>query len=395
MFKINNIVLERKEILRPRADVEWASEMVLNPAVIKDPDTGVIHMLVRVSGPCDNKRMEGKPSPFPIFLAYAWSQDGGETFEFDFSRPALAPNAEYELDKLYIENGRGEKTPNFTNGSIEDPRLFFVEGECYCTAACRMFPPGPYWIKDDPVQCMPEWAKGAENPFNTQKNPTVTVLYHVDLKELAAKNYEKAFKYITNLTDAKYGEDRDVFLFPEKMRIDGKDMYVMLHRPYKPCAYEGLDESRPSIVIAAAEDFYSFADNAYKRRVLYAPEKSWQNEKVGGSTPPVNLGGGEWLFNYHGKENDIDGYAQSFMILKDRENDFPVITHLCDEKWIVNEAEFENPGRFKIPCIFFTGLIKNGDNLLVSYGAADERAGVMTLDFEKLVRELRKYPKSV
>lgn len=116
---------------------------------------------------------------------------------------------------------------------------------------------------------------------------------------------------------------------------------------------------------------------------------------MGGSTPPVSLGGGEWLFNYHGKENDINGYAQSFMILKDRENDFPVITHLCDKKWIVNEAEFENPGRFKIPCIFFTGLIKNGDNLLVSYGAADERAGVMTLDFEKLVTELRKYPKSV
>ena len=35
------------------------------------------------------------------------------------------------------KNGKGEKVPNYTNGCIEDPRLFWVEGECYCTAACR------------------------------------------------------------------------------------------------------------------------------------------------------------------------------------------------------------------------------------------------------------------
>ena len=386
---MKNIVLERKEILSPQKDVAWACEMVLNPAIIKDPETGRIHMLVRTTGPCEEQGLPGKVAPYPIFFAYAWSDDGGKSFEFDWEKPALAPAMEWEKEKICIENGKGEIVPNYTNGCIEDPRLFWVENECYCTAACRMFAPGPYWIHDEPTQCAPDWAKGSENPYHTQENQTVTVLYRVDLKKLAQKDYKAAFKYITNLTSVYNGEDRDVFFFPNKMKIDGKDMYIMLHRPHHPDGYEGLSETRPSIVISAAEDFYSFADNAYKRSVYYAPTESWQKEKVGGSTPPISLGNGEWLFNFHGKEDVVKGYAQSFMILKEVENDFPNITHICKEKWIVDEADFEKPGRFKTPCVFFTGLIENDGKLLVSYGAADERVGIMTLDYKELINELR------
>jgi predicted GH43/DUF377 family glycosyl hydrolase len=90
--------------------------MVLNPAVIEDPDTGRIHMLVRVSGPCPEKRLEGKPMPFPIFFSYAWSDDGGENFEFDFERPALSPTVEYEEE---FEAPRKFKTPCvFFTGAI-------------------------------------------------------------------------------------------------------------------------------------------------------------------------------------------------------------------------------------------------------------------------------------
>ena len=48
---MKNVVLERKEILRPQESVDWASEMVLNPAIIKDPKTTRLHMLVRTTGP--------------------------------------------------------------------------------------------------------------------------------------------------------------------------------------------------------------------------------------------------------------------------------------------------------------------------------------------------------
>ncbi len=387
---MENIVIERREILKPQKNVPWASEMVLNPAIIKDPNTGRIHMLVRTTGPCEEMGLPGTPAPFPIFFAYAWSDDNGKTFEFDWERPALAPRMKWERDELLIENGRGEMVPDYTNGCVEDPRLFFIEGECYCTAACRMFAPGPYWIHDEPTQCAPEWAKGEGNPYNSQINQTVTALYKIDLDVLSKKDYNNAFKYITNITSVANGEDRDVFFFPNKMKIDGKDMYVMFHRPHHPDGYDGITENRPSIMLSAAEDLYSIADNAAKRALLYAPTESWQTEKVGGSTPPISLGNGEWLFNFHGKEDIEKGYAQSFMILKEKENDFPEITHICKEKWIVDEADFEKPGRFKTPCVFFTGLIENEGNLLVGYGAADERVGLMTLDYKKLISELRK-----
>lgn len=381
---MENIVKRRRCILTPQKNIEWASEMVLNPAIIKDPDTGRIHMLVRVSGPYPQKRIPSKPLPFPIFFAYAWSDDGGENFEFDFSRPALAPKMCYEEGKAVIKNGRGEIVPDNTNGCIEDPRLFWVEGECYCTAACRKYPPGPYWEHDEPSQCMPDWAKG-------QSNPTVTTLYKVDLKALADHRYEDAFEFITDLTAHENGEDRDVFFFPNKMTIDGKQQFVMIQRPHHPDKYEGIEESRPSIVISSADDFYSFARGEAKRAVLYAPTEKWQAEKVGASTPPLSLGGGEWLLNFHGKEDAENGYAQSFMILKEVENDFPEMTHICKEKWIVNEADFEKPSKFKTPCVFFTGLIeKNESELLVSYGAADQYVGVMELDFPKLMNELRR-----
>ena len=80
------------------------------------------------------------------------------------------------------------------------------------------------------------------------------------------------------------------------------------------------------------------------------------------------------------------------MILKEKENDFPEITHLVPEKWIVNEADFEAPRKFKTPCIFFTGMIKRDNILHVSYGAADEYAAVMNLDYDKIINTLRNYP---
>ena len=389
---MENIVLNRKCILSPVKDCDWASEMVLNPAIIKDPDSNRVHMLVRVSGPYPEKQLEGKPLPYPIFMAYGFSDDGGKNFEFDFETPALAPALEYEKDKIWTVNGRGERVPAYHNGCLEDPRLFFVEGQCYLTLACRMFPPGPYWEQDIPTQCAPDWALQDDSPFKIGDNYTVTVLYKVDLNLLSKKDYKNAFTFITHLTDPKYGQDRDVILMPRKMLIDGKMQYVMIHRPVTPDKYDEFNVSLPTMVMSAAPDFYSFADNATRREILYTPQFDWQGNRVGASTPVIDMGNGELLLSFHGKQDDEHGYAQSFMILREKENDFPEITNLYPKPWITNEADFERPAKFGIPCVFFTGIIKQDDKLLVSYGAADEFAATMELDYNKLVEILRKYP---
>lgn len=389
MTKYNNLVKWRKKLLSPLKNVEWASEMVLNPAMITDPKTGRIHMVFRATGPWKQASLPGKPLPFPIFFGYGWSDDG-ETFNFDLEKPCLAPALRYEKDEIFVINTKGDKVPDFSNGCVEDPRLFFIGDICYMTAACRMFPPGPYWDHDDPVQCMPDWALEDENPFDTQTNPTVNVLYEVDLDALGNGKYNVAFKYVTHLTAPEKGEDRDLFFFSDKMKINGDDCYVMIHRPHHPDRY-GLDDNRPSIVMSAAKSLYDFAnDNEVYRTLLLSPDLDWQAEKVGASTPPIKLSDGTWLLNYHGKKDLVEGYAQSFMILKETADSFPEISHICNEPMIVNVEDFETPSKFKTPCVFFTGLVEYCGDLLCSYGAADEHVGLMKIDYDMLINILNK-----
>ena len=387
---MNEIVLWRKHLLSPVESSDWASEMVLNPAIIEDPETKRIHMIFRATGPYPQACIEGEPMPYPIFLGYGYSDDG-ENFTFDLEKPVLAPALNYEKENIYLTNHKGEKMIDFTNGCIEDPRLFFIDGVCYLTTACRMFAPGAYWKTDGTGgACVPNWAYNKdENPFGTHYNPTVSVLYKVDLKELAAKNYEKAFSYITHLNDPAYGEDRDVVFFSKRMMVDGKLCYVMLQRPSTPNAYPEFTETKPSMVISAAECFEDFAaNNNVKRRLIFSPTASWQDERVGASVPPIEIGEGRWLLNYHGKKDDIEGYGQSFMTFKEVENDMPIIEKISLEKMIGCEADFEQPARFEIPCVFFTGMIFHKGDLLVSYGAADERVGLLKIDYKKLMKKM-------
>ena len=101
---------------------------------------------------------------------------------------------------------------NHANGCIEDPRLHWLDGNLYLTTACRMFPPGPYWLNDQPTQCAPGWVTG-DHPFGraARENLSVTVLWRVDLPSLAARDYDHAFTYVTHLTDPDLGDNRDTF----------------------------------------------------------------------------------------------------------------------------------------------------------------------------------------
>ena len=56
-------------VLNPPPDCQWAKKMVLNPAIIKDPNKPeILHMLFRATGPWPEGHLAGKPLPYPIFL---------------------------------------------------------------------------------------------------------------------------------------------------------------------------------------------------------------------------------------------------------------------------------------------------------------------------------------
>ncbi|MEW6515483.1 MAG: hypothetical protein AB1439_01075 [candidate division FCPU426 bacterium] len=386
-------ILSRTLVMEPQLGSAWAGEMVLNPGLAQDPKTGNVIMLFRATGPYPQKRLPGKPLPFPIFLGFAGSDDQGRTWQIDWERPALAPALSYRQEELYLTNREGKQVVNYANGCIEDPRLFWLEGRCYLIAATRLMPPGPYWEHDDPVQCSPEWILAPDQPFGraARENVTNNVLYEVDLDALTRREYERAFRYVIHLTNPEYGENRDVVLFPEKMQIRGQTRYVCLHRPFTPQAYPAVGRPlKPSILLCSAERFEHFWREE-NQTVFASPVFPWEGDRIGASTPPLRISDREWLLCYHGKQDAEVGYTQSFMILEDVPDSTPRITHRCSERLLVARESWEQPHKFKTPCIFITGLIRLGGELLISYGAADERVGVMRLDLAGLVDHVRRF----
>ncbi len=381
---------EKRFVMGPQSGCDWAHKMVLNPAIIKDPeDSKTLHMLFRATGAYTEKQVEGKPLPYPIFLGYAVSHDEGKSWEFDFSRPALAPTLNYRKDELYCENSEGQQVINYANGCIEDPRLFYFEDEIYLSVACRAFPPGPYWDHDDPVQCMPEWAVSGDHPYGkaVTENSTVTLLYKVDLDSIKKAEYDNAFSLIGPLHDPDISDDRDAFLFPRKLKINGEEKIVCIHRPKSPWNYpEGKDLTAPSIFIAAADSLADFSGSNVERQVFAVPEHEWEQNRVGASWAPIEISSGKWLFPYHGKQDDQVGYTQSFMILEECGEGFPQIKKRPSERLMYADESWELEGDFTIPCMFTcSGVILDNGNLLMGYGAADQKIGIAEVSLENLL----------
>ncbi len=385
----------KRLICEPRPGCEWAEKMVLNPALVRDPaEPSVIHMLFRASGPWGKKQQPGQPLPYPIFIGYGVSRDCGEHWDFDFSRPALAPALCYEKELIRRVDCRGESVFDYANGCIEDPRIFPFEGKIYLSVACRAFPPGPYWLKDDPLQCMPAWACDPAHGFGSavSANTTVSLLFELNLEKLAARDYDDAFTYIAPLHEPDAGDDRDAFLFPRRLEIGGKRWIACLHRPQKPGNYpEGRPVSAPSIFLSLAEEFADFAAGRCRRFVLAQPQFPWEADRIGASWAPLELSPGEWLLPYHGKQNAEVGYTQSFMILRERRDSIPEIIVRPPERMLYADLSWELEGEFSTPCLFTcSGILLDDGRLLMGYGSADTRIGLVSCEFSALIGALRR-----
>ncbi len=379
-------------VLVPQPGVAWADTMVLNPSIIDEPATPGLHMLFRATGPWPSARLPGRPLPYPIFLGYAWSCDLWENWRADFSRPCLSPRLAMEAEEIRIVNRQGVSAINYANGCVEDPRLFRLEGRCYVTLACRMFPAGPYWEKDSPLQCAPDWAVQGRHSLGRAagENLTVSVLFEVSLDELSRGRYDAAFRYVTHLTDPERGDNRDVVVFPEKMRINGRDRYVGLHRPRESDGY-GDAGLPPAIFVAVSDSLEEFPAPSTRHRLLAAPIFEWEGDRIGASWTPIRLGEDEWLLPYHGKQDAKVGYTQSFMILRTDGDGWPRVAHRCPVRLMYARQKWELEGRFPTPCLFTCGGVVRSGELIMTYGAADTVCGLARVDFEPLVRFIRQF----
>lgn len=384
----------KREILVPQPNCSWASKMVLNPAMVADPNLhGTIHMLFRATGPWPQAQIPGKPVPYPIFLGYAVSRDDGNSWDFDFSTPAMQPELEYDQERFRQKLTRNGRMFDYANGCIEDPRLFYFEDELYLSVACRVFPPGPYWDHDDPVQCQMNWVQqdGKSLGMAVVRNDTVTMLYKVNLAALARREYDRAFTLVAPLHQPDVSDDRDVVLFPRRLKMNGKEKIVCIHRPKYPWNYkEGKNLTAPSIFLALADRLEDFYLGKAEEHVFAVPEFPWEANRIGVSWAPMELVPGRWLLPYHGKQDDTVGYTQSFMVLEEQPDGLPKIICRPSERMFYADQPWELEGDFTIPCLFTCSGVLSGDRLLMGYGAADRKVGLLQCSFKDLLAYLER-----
>jgi predicted GH43/DUF377 family glycosyl hydrolase len=171
-------------------------------------------------------------------------------------------------------------------------------------------------------------------------------------------------------------ENKDVVLFPEK--IDGS--FAAMHRPV--C---GTPFTRPEIWIARSPDLIHWGAHA----PISLSGEEWQSGRVGGGCPPLRVRDG-WLAVYHGNRRpmslgDVGSYFGGAILL-DAADPTRVLKR-TSQPFLVPEADFETDG-FVPNVVFPTGIIREGDSLLVYYGAADACTAVADISQRELLESL-------
>ena len=168
-------------------------------------------------------------------------------------------------------------------------------------------------------------------------------------------------------------ENKDVVLFPSKPA----DQFVALHRPV--C---GTPFTRPEMWLASSPDLLYWGGHT----PLVVLGGEWQSGRVGAGAPPLLTPHG-WLEIYHGNQQptrpgEVGTYYGAAVLLDLQ--DPAVVLRRTLEPFLIPEADFEING-FVPNVVFPTGVVRDGETLLVYYGAADSCTAVVEFSERELL----------
>jgi predicted GH43/DUF377 family glycosyl hydrolase len=257
-------------------------------------------------------------------------------------------------------------------GSVQDPRVVHIEDTYYMTFAFRRFA----WNISPTGLGVPE-ASQAEFPgFDpaTDKNQTRS--------GIAVSKDRLHWEFLGWATPEDV-DDRDVILFPEK--IGGH--FALLRRPIGYVDTDtGHGEEPPSIRISYSPDLKTWTEP----KVIIRPAFKWEDNRIGGSTPPVRTERG-WLVLYHGVENTNPAtrrvvYRLGAMILDP--DDPSRLLARCPDFIMEPETYYEKFGLFIPNVIFPTGAVVKDGLLWIYYGCCDTSIGLATVPLDELVEHV-------
>jgi predicted GH43/DUF377 family glycosyl hydrolase len=332
---------EGNPILCPHPEHAWEDLAVFNPAAWYDAQKREVLLLYRAA--------ESHPE-YKCYFGLAKSKDGYR-FERVSDQPVIAPSVE-----------------GFDGATIQDPRMVKMGDYFFITYACRHYPFGQFWLPSDQRRyarpaCPPDF------PRYLRVNATLTGL-------LLTKDF-RSWLRVGPLTDPLL-DDRDVVLFPEKVR----GQYVMVHRPLEWVG-EQYGTEFACAWISFADDLLGFRQS----RLLIKNRYGWEAGKLGINTPPLKTPYG-WLTIYHAV--GPDKFYRLGALLLDLEDPSRVLHRTPD--WLMQpETDYELDGYYRGVCFPCGALVIDG-TLFMYYGAADKYCAVATCCLAELLDHLRSCP---
>ncbi len=325
-------------IVRP-GQRPWRMATTFNPGVIYE--NGKFYLYERAAGGL---------RPFICAVGMLESADG---VHFELSRP----------DPVFTPAMVGSPV-----GSVQDPRIAKLDGRYYMTFAYR-----PYaWHSNPtglgvPQSHQPEIPGWNGDPKTNQTRSGIAV--SDDLYD---------WKFHSWVTAADI-DDRDVILFPEK--IGGQ--YVVLRRPlpFVEASHKGV--MRGTIQMSFSDDLQTWSPP----EVVVEPEFGWENNRIGGSTPPIKTKEG-WLVIYHGVETADASVKRVIyrvgVLMLDLENPRKIISRNPD--FIMEPEEYYELFGLYIPNVVFptANVVKDG-TVYLYYGCCDTSIGLATAPLSDLV----------
>jgi predicted GH43/DUF377 family glycosyl hydrolase len=338
------IQVKKEGILLSKTDLEFESEAVLNPAVIREGD--IVHMFYRAV-------RKGNIST----IGYC-RFDGPLTLTERWEKPFMVPEFDYESQ------------------GVEDPRIVKIDDTYYMT-----------YTGYDGIN-----ARGAlatsKDLWHFKKQgvivPPVTYaefVYQVEKAGKVNENYYHNHKFYYQEADPEKKIllwDKNVVFFPR--RIEGK--LVFLHR-IRPGIQLVSVESLKELTLEYWDEYFQNMQDHIVLDPVFAHEANY----IGSGCPPIETEHG-WLLIYHGVEDTDEGlvYSACAAALLDLNNPLKVISRLPyplfspEYKWEL-EGDVNN-------VVFPTGTAIFGDTLFIYYGAADSHIACASLNLPALMAEL-------
>ena len=289
----------------------------------------------------------------------------------DSDEEVVAPVYDAESGRLELKRW-SKKTPGL---DLSDPRTIVHEGRMWLTSISHFrlarSTDGIHFTVDD----TPAFEAATELEAFGVEDPRITLIDGTYWINYTAVSSHGIATGLASTRDFKSYErhgiifsppNRDVTIFPEK--IGGR--YAALHRPMP----EGL--GYPAIWIGWSPDLL---DWGHHLPVAAARRDTWDDLKVGGGAVPfrVKTGGVDgWLAIYHGVTRKPLTYSLGALLL-DAKDPSRVLGRSRDPI-LAPEAQYEREGFFA-KVVFTCGVIPDGDNVRVYYGAADGVTAVADL----------------